>query len=139
MAPRAARYQIARFCQWDQPSSHEYRYRLTPGSLEQALDQGLQIKHLQTLLARHTPNVPPNMVAALTRWDQRGTEARLQSTLILRLSSPELLQKLRDSRAARFLGDPLGPTTVTVKPGAGKNVMEILAEMGYLGEVSDLT
>jgi hypothetical protein len=137
-APRAARYQIARFCQWEQPSAHEYRYRFTPGSLEQALDQGLQIKHLQTLLARHTQNVPPNMIAALTRWDQRGTEARLQSALILRLSSPELLQMLRDSRAERFLGDPLGPTTVIVKPGTGEKVLEILAEMGYLGEVIDL-
>jgi hypothetical protein len=135
LAPRAARYQISRFCQWESPTSHEYRYRFTPGSLEQALEQGLQVKHLQTLLARHAPNLPPNMVAALTRWEQRGTEARLQSALILRLGSPELLQMLRGSRAARFLGDPLGPTTVIVKPGAGEKVLEILAEMGYLGEV----
>ena len=57
--------------------------------------------------------------------------------LILRLGSPELLQLLRGSRAARFVGDPLGPTTVIVKPGAGQKVMEILAEMGYLGELLD--
>ena len=138
LAPRAARYQIARFCQWETPTSHEYRYRFTPASLEQALEQGLQIKHLQTLLARHARNVPPNMVNALSRWEQRGTEARLQSVLILRLGSPELLQTLRGSRAARFLGDPLGPTTVIVKPGAGEKVLEILTEMGYLGEIVDL-
>ena len=78
------------------------------------------------------------MVNALSRWEQRGTEARLQSVLILRLGSPELLQTLRGSRAARFLGDPLGPTTVIVKPGAGEKVLEILTEMGYLGEIVDL-
>lgn len=135
LAPRAVRYQIARFCQWEEPTSHEYRYRLTPHSLEQALDQGLQIRHLQTLLARAASNVPPNVVKALARWEQRGTEARLQPALILRLGSPELLQTLRTSRAARFLGDPLGPTTVIVKPGAGEKVLAILAEMGYLGEI----
>ena len=137
MTPRDARYQIARFCQWDPPTSHEYRYRLTPGSLTQAIDQGLKIQHLQTLLARHAQNVPPNIVKALNRWEQRGTEARLQSALILRLGSPELLQSLRNSRAARYLGDPLGPTTVVVKPGAGEKVLEILTEMGYLGELLD--
>jgi hypothetical protein len=136
--PRAARYQIARFCQWEPPTSHEYRYRFTPSSLEQGIDQGLKIKHLQTLLARHAQNVPPNIIKALDRWDQRGTEARLQSALVLRLSSPELLQKLRKSRAARYLGEPLGPTTVIVKSGTGEKVLEVLTEMGHLGEIVEI-
>jgi hypothetical protein len=135
LTSRAARYQIARFCHWESPTSHEYRYRFTPGSLDQAIDQGLKIQHLQTLLARHAQNVPPNIVKVLDRWDQRGTEARLQSVLILRLSSPELLKAVRNSRAARYLGEPLGPTTVIVKPGAGEKVLEVLTEMGYLGEI----
>jgi hypothetical protein len=137
LTPRATRYQIARFCQWDSPTSHEYRYRLTPGSLTIAIDQGLKIQHLQRLLARHAQNVPPNIVKALTRWDQRGTEARLQPVVILRLGSPELLKSLRNSRAARYLGDPLGPTTVTVKAGAEEKVLEVLTEMGHLGEILD--
>ena len=97
--------------------------------------QYLKIQHLQRLLAGHAQNVPPNIVKALSRWEQRGTEARLQPVLVLRLSSPELLQALRNSRAARYLGDLLGPTTVIVKPGAGDKVMEALTEMGHLGEV----
>ncbi len=56
---------------------------------------------------------------------------------MLRVGSPELLRTIRESRAARFLGDPLGPTTVIVKAGAGEKVLEVLTEMGYLGE--DLT
>jgi hypothetical protein len=54
------------------------------------------------------------------------------------LGSPDLLQSVRASRAARFLGDPLGPTTVIIKPGTGEKVLEILAEMGYLGEIVNL-
>jgi hypothetical protein len=137
-APRAVRYQVARFCHWGEAKAHEYRYRMTPASLEKALDQGLQIKHLQTLLARHAGHVPPNIVTALQRWDRRGTEIRFQNALILRVGSPKILEALRGSRAARFLGDPLGPTTVIIKAGAGGKVMEALTEMGYLGEWLDL-
>jgi len=103
--------------------------------LDKAIDQGLKIQHLQTLLARHTKTVPPNIVNALNRWEQRGTEARFQSVLILRLSSPELLGTLQKSRAARYLGDQLGPTTVIIKPGAAEKVLEALTEMGHLGEI----
>jgi hypothetical protein len=59
----------------------------------------------------------------------------VEQVFVLRLSSPEILQELRASRAARFLGDPLGPTTVIVKPGAREKVLAALTEMGYLGEI----
>jgi hypothetical protein len=135
LAPRAVRYQLARFCHWE-AAAHEYRYRLTPASLTRAGQQGLRISHLLALLQRHVDRIPPNILTALKRWDEVGTEARLEEVMILRLSSPALLKKLRSSRAARFLGDPLGPTTVVVKPGAGEKVLAVLVEMGYLGEVS---
>jgi hypothetical protein len=133
-SPRAVRYQIARFCAWEGEKEGLYRYRLTPASLARARQQGLNVTHLFNLLSRHTPAVPPSLGNALRRWEQRGTEARLEQALVLRLSSPDLLQKLRNSRAARFLGDPLGPAAVIVKPGAGQKVLDMLAEMGILGE-----
>jgi hypothetical protein len=46
-----------------------------------------------------------------------------------------MIQKLRQSRAARFLGDPLGPTAILLKSNASDKVLSILAELGYLGEV----
>jgi hypothetical protein len=79
--------------------------------------------------------VPPALVKALERWEERGTEARLGRLVVLRLSSPGILQELRSSRAARFLGDPLGPTAIIVKPGARDKVLAALAEMGLLADV----
>jgi hypothetical protein len=70
----------------------------------------------------------------LERWEEQGSQARLERLLVLRLSSAEILQELRASRAARFLGEPLGPTAVIVKPGTREKVLAALAEMGYLGE-----
>ena len=55
--------------------------------------------------------------------------------IVLRVASVEVLQALQKSRASRFLGEPLGLTTISIKPGAVEKVMAALAELGYLGEV----
>jgi hypothetical protein len=133
-APRAARYQAARFCLWEGEREDGYRYRLTPASLLRAREQGLRLPHLLGLLRRYAESVPPNVVKALERWEAHGSEARVEQVTVLRLSTPELLASLRASRAGRFLGEPLGPTSVIVKPGGWKKVLAALAEMGYLGE-----
>jgi hypothetical protein len=75
------------------------------------------------------------MVKALHRWHEQGSQVRMEQVLVLRLKSPEILKELRASKAARFLGDPLGPTTVIVKSGASNKVLAALAEWGYLGEI----
>ncbi len=134
LVPRSVRYQIARFCAWEGMRVDVYFYRIQPASLELARQQGLRISHLLSLLHRHAPTAPPSLVKALDRWDKFGTEARLEQALILRLRTPEMLQALQSSRAARFLGDPLGPTVIIVKPGSYEKVLAILAELGYLGE-----
>jgi hypothetical protein len=133
--PRAVRYQIARFSQWDGLKDSDYLYRLTPASLERARQQGLRLEHLTGLLRRHSKTLPPTLLRALQRWETNGAEARLEQVTVLRLRSPELLQELRSSRAGRFLGELLGPTSVIVKAGAAEKVILALAEMGYLGEV----
>lgn len=133
--PRSARYQLARFCEWEGSAGEAYRYRVTAASLERARQQGLRASHLLALLHRHAPAVPPALVKALERWEERGTEARLERLVVLRLRSPAILQELRASRAARFLGDPLGPAAVIVKPGAQDKILAALAEMGLLAEV----
>ncbi len=136
LAPRALRYQLARFCQWDEEKADGYHYHFTPASLSRARQQGLTSNHLLALLRRHARTVPPSLIKAIERWERKGSEARFEPAVVLRLASPELLQELRASRAARFLGDPLGPTTITVRAGAVQKVLRILAEMGYLAEVT---
>jgi hypothetical protein len=136
LVPRPARYQIARFADWEEAAADGYRYRITPASLERAQQQGLVIGQLIAILRRFALTVPPSLVRALERWETRGVEARLVQMLILRLSTPEMLQLVRESRAARFLGDPLGPTTIEVRANAAEKVLRVLAELGYLGEAA---
>lgn len=138
LAPRAVRYQIARFCEWEAEKPDTYSYRITPRSLARARSQGLRANHLLALLQRHARTVAPSLVRALERWERVGVEARLAQVVILRLSTPELLQAVRSSKAGRFLGEPLGPTAIIVKPGAQDRVIAALAELGYLAEVETL-
>ncbi len=133
--PRSLRYQLARFCDWEKETPGEYVYRISPGSLRRARQQGLKVSQLVTMLTRYAKAVPPSLVKALERWDKLGSEARLAKMVVLRVSSDEILQALRKSRASRYLGEPIGPGVVEVKAGAIDKVLAALAEMGYLGEI----
>ncbi len=137
-APRVVRYQISRFCEWDDDKKSEYQYHITTNSLTKAKEQGLKAEQLLALLVKHTGNkVPPSLVQALKRWEVNGTEARVQTQVILKVSKPEVLEEMRKSKAARFLGEVLSPTTVVVKGGAIQKVMDALTELGLLTEVEE--
>ncbi|GAB4528697.1 MAG: hypothetical protein Fur0018_14930 [Anaerolineales bacterium] len=135
LAPRAVRYQVARFCTWQGMKANLYVYQVTPAALSRAAEQQLQPQHLLQLLTRHASHVPPALHNAIQHWSQHGTQVRIQQATLLRVRTPDLLKHLQKSKAARFLGEPLGPTTVLLKTGAEEKVLEILAEMGYLGEI----
>jgi len=132
---RAARYQISRFCEWDEEKEDKYHYRVTIESLKKAGEQGLKVNHLLSLLAKKTAvEIPPPFVNALKRWENKGTEARMEVQTVLRVSRPEILEELNKSKAKRFLGETLGPVTTVVKHGAEPKVLAALAEMGLLTE-----
>ena len=135
-APRVVRYQVSRFCEWDEDKNGDYRYHITTHSLAKAKEQGLKAEHLIALLSKTTDaGVPPSLVKALKRWEVHGTEARVQTQVILKVSRPEILEEVRKSKAAKFLGESLSPTTVIVRSGAIPKVMEALTELGLLTEV----
>ena len=130
------RYQIARFCDWDDEKPDGYQYRVTAQSLKLAQEQGLKAEQLLSLLVKHTKsNVPPALVKALKRWEVNGTEARTETLAVLRVSRPEVLEELRASKAGRFLGEPLGSTAVIVKREAIPKIAAALAEMGLLLDI----
>lgn len=136
LVPRVVRYQVSRFCEWDEPKEDFYRYRISTNSLSKAKEQSLKVEHLLALLSKHSDaGVPPSLIKALKRWEVNGTEARVQTQVILKVSKPEVLEEIRKSKAARFFGEVLSPTTVIVKAGAVQKVMEVLTELGLLTEI----
>jgi len=133
LTPRSARYLIARFCEWGEEQETEYHYYLTPASLERARQQGLRTSHLVSLLKKHsTSPLPPSLVQGLERWEQFGVQAGIKKVTLLRVASADILDALRKTRAARYLGEALNPTTVVIKTGGEEAVRSALAELGYL-------
>jgi len=133
--PRVVRYQVSRFCEWDEMKPDESRYRLSTHSLAKAREQGLKVEHLLPLLAKYSTGIPPSLIKALKRWEVSGTEARVETQTVLRLGRPEILEELRKSKASKYLGEVLSPTAVIIKSGAIQKVLDALTELGLLAEV----
>lgn len=138
LAPRATRYVLARFCDWLPKQKDAYRFQISARGLERARQQGLEPRQLSGLLKAYSANpLPPNLALALKRWEAQGTQARIEAMQVLRVNSAAALKALRASKAARYLGEPLGPTSIAIKPGSGAQVLQTLVELGYLGTLNE--
>ncbi len=136
-APRAVRYQVARFTTWLPPQNNFLQYQISPQALDRASQQGLKPAQLINLLRKHAnAPLPPNLFQLLKRWESHGVQAKIETVSLLRVNSPEILNALRKTGAARYLGENLSDTLVVLRPGVEEKVLRALAEIGYLGEIS---
>ncbi|MCX6069920.1 MAG: helicase-associated domain-containing protein [Chloroflexi bacterium] len=136
---RAHRYQIARWAHWDSRDAEGYGYRITPRALEAAGKQGLRSTQVLAILkAACDASAPDPLAQAIERAAARGTEARLQSMVVLRVTSPRLLDELRRRRAtARYLGEALGRDAVTLRSDDWQALCDAAARLGLLIEPPD--
>ena len=83
--------------------------------------------------------VPRFVEAALTRWEARGTEARLDRVVLLRLSSAELMAQVASSPPTlHLIQEQVGPTAALVRERDWPRLVAALGEMGLLPEVGGL-
>lgn len=137
LVPRKVRYQIARFCDWYPLKADAYQYRVSPASLTRAEAQGLRVAHLLSLLENHAEAVPPNILAALQRWEKGGSQASIAPKVLMRVGSPAVLKALKKSPAGRFILEQLGPTVVIIRPGSQEKVAQALMELGFFVQIED--
>lgn len=139
-SPRSIRYQIARFCRWDEKKGREYHYLLTPESLQRAQERGLKPAHLISLLKRNADSpIPPYLVNAVERWTKFGNQAEIENAVLLEVTSPEILTELKNSKSGRFIARILTPTVAILHTGGEEKIMKALFEMGYLTEFNFLS
>jgi hypothetical protein len=131
--PHAVRYQVARACRWVSAGADDYRYLITPESLEKAVGQGLKINYLLSILNRHHQGpLPPNITQAMERWEKNGPQAHIKQVEIISFDNEKIHEALRSSPAGRCLLETLNPTSAIIRPGTRAKVMRTLLEMGYL-------
>jgi hypothetical protein len=136
---RYERFQLGRVASWVK-TGDVYVYRLTPRSLAHAREQGITAARVLEFLARVTSApVPRFFEAALTRWEARGGEARLEQAVLLRLASQELMdQVMGSSWASPLIRERIGPTAAIVLPADWPRVVTALARLGLLPDICDL-
>ena len=135
-AGKAHHYQIARWAAWGALTPEGYVYRITPRALEAAGKQGLRaVQVLAILKAACAAPVPDSLTRAIERAAARGTEAQVHALLVLRVSSPRLLEELRRRRAtSRFLGESLGRDAVVLRSDDWQALCDAAARLGLLIE-----
>jgi len=138
VVPRSAslahRYQVARFAEWRGREKEDFHYRLTPKALAAAASQGLDVRRVVSVLeAASGRALPEPLRRATERWSQYGTEAVLESTLVLRVKNAETLRRLRsDPATGRFLEEILGPTAVRIRTRDREALLTAAARRGLL-------
>jgi hypothetical protein len=138
-ADRVTRYQIARISDWQTPDRAGHHFRVTPGTLKQAKDQGLATHHILQLLQKAIEGkLPPAFVRAVERWAQTGTEAQLKKMLLLRVEQPEILETLANHKStSRYLSEILTPKTVIIREKDWPALRDASARLGLLIEPPD--
>jgi hypothetical protein len=131
---RVARYQVARIGEWLKLEKGDFVYRLSPKSLETAAAQGMTHDHILNLLEKYSqPPIPPSVLEALNRWHQKGVEARLESAILLRLKSPNVVEQLLANKAtARLLTNRLSETTFKLDVRQAAQLISQAARLGLL-------
>ena len=135
-SPRAVRYQIARFCEWDEKIGEEYFFHISPTSLSMAQKQGLKVNHFIALLQKYAGHpIQPQIKRALENWQTNGSEIEINKKVLLRVTNPEIIIALRNHPAGRFIQESISPETVVIKNGSEEQVNKALLELGYLTEI----
>jgi len=140
LADRTLRYQVARLCEWESANRGSYAYRLTAGSLQGALGEGLTLGQAERILGEAAGGKPPKgILRALERWAEHSQEAQVSPRLILEVRDAALLDRLSThASTGRFLRERLGPTSAAVEPGDWEALSKAALRLGLLiGEPED--
>lgn len=132
---RQHRFQIARVAEpLPVEPGKPFVYRLSPASLELARSQGIEPDRVLQFLEKTSGRaIPGSTKRAVERWTEKGTEARLEQVIVLRVKDAEILDKLQSSPKTRpFLGERLGDLAVTIREEEWEDFRNAAAQLGLL-------
>jgi hypothetical protein len=117
------------------------RYRITRESIARGLDHGLTADSFAKWFARRTGDLVP-AATRLLLYSHGGLRETVSASrpVLLRVPKADVLDGLLQHPATRdHLADRLGPTTITLRPGALESLRAALLELGIAIEVEPST
>jgi hypothetical protein len=134
-ANRHHRFQVARISE-PQPvePGKPYAYQITPASLKQAREEGIEPDRILTFLQEASERpLPAATKRGIERWRERGVEGRLETAVILRVRDATILETLRNNPKTRdFIDESLGDLAATVRLENWQKLREAAAQLGLL-------
>ncbi len=114
-----------------------YEYQLTPRSLQQARDQGIEPERVLEFLGNASGRpVPPSIRRAIERWAERGLEGQLEPAVILRVRDAEILDTLQaNARTRPFLGQRLGDLAAVIRQEDWREFQRVTAQLGLFLDI----
>jgi hypothetical protein len=115
-----------------------YQFRLSPQTLARAQKQGITPERVVKFLEEASKGTPPaSLKRAITRWAEKGTEARLETAVILRTRDAAILETLRANPKTRdYLGESLGDLAVAIPVQHWEHLRAAVAQLGLLLDVT---
>ncbi|MFQ5401528.1 MAG: helicase-associated domain-containing protein [Anaerolineae bacterium] len=138
-ADRYQRFQVARISEaGPMKPGQPFHYRLTPASLQRAKQQGIMPERILKFLGDASGRpVPASVKRALARWAERGVEARVEETVVLRVRDAAILETLRANPKTRdFIGESLGDLAAVVRRDQWPQFVAATAQLGLLLDVN---
>jgi len=134
-ANRHHRFQVARISE-PQPvePGKPYSYQMTPASLKQAREEGIEPDRILTFLQEASERpLPAATKRGIERWRERGVEGRLETAVVLRVRDASILETLRTNAKTRdFIDESLGDLAATVRLENWQPLREAAAQLGLL-------
>jgi hypothetical protein len=131
---RFERFQLARVANWSATRSEDYVYRLVPESVTAAVKQSIPAPRILEFLEQHSSKpVPPNLIKAIKRLEQHGSEARLEQAYMLRTKDADTMEALLNTHAVRkAMIERLSPTCALMRQREVRAVSSAIIRTGIL-------
>jgi hypothetical protein len=136
---RFERFQLARVADLVRVGEVD-TYRISAASLRRAERQHIDLeKTLGFLQSLTEAPLPQTLVRSLEEWYQRGTQVWLERTVLLRVESPDVMQRIMASaKVSKYVDRTLNATTAVVAEKSWSQLVAALAELGFLVDLEGL-
>lgn len=137
-AGRYQRFQAARISEPLPATSGEpFLYCLTPDSLARAGEEGIAVERVLEFLAEASQRpLPAGVKRAVERWAERGTEARLETAVVLRVRDEAILETLlQNPRTRPFIGERLGLLAAAIRRDQWEAFRQATVQLGLFLEI----
>lgn len=118
----------------DRTADRVLQYTLSFGSLRPAIEGGEKAEAIVGFFEAHSKTpLAPNVVAELRRWTGKGTQARFESVMLLRLADPHAAAMLMaDKKVHGMVLSAVSPTDLIVDAGAVEKIRKRLGDLGMV-------